>query len=149
MPVVRMPSDAAVRQEGADKAQNDNGKMIDLKSDDGFQREIGGVKVQILVGNVAAHHNGAVITCDSAVRHSDSRLECFGNVLINKGTTYIYGDRAEYDRNRDEARVFSEIVKVVDRTATMYTYNFLFNTKSNVGEYHGGGVVIDEDNMLE
>lgn len=149
MPVVRMPSDAAVRQEGADKAQNDNGKMIDLKSDDGFQREIGGVKVQILVGNVAAHHNGAVITCDSAVRHSDSRLECFGNVLINKGTTYIYGDRAEYDRNRDEARVFSEIVKVVDRTATMYTYNFLFNTKSNVGEYHGGGVVVDEDNMLE
>lgn len=147
---MHMPSDTVVRQERVDKApQSDNGKMIDLKSDDGFQREIGGVKVQILVGNVAAHHNGAVITCDSAVRHSDARLECFGNVLINKGTTYIYGDRAEYDRTRDEARVFSEIVKVVDRTATMYTYNFLFNTKSNVGEYHGGGVVIDEDNMLE
>ena len=123
--------------------------MIDLKSDDGFQREVGGVKVQILVGNVAAHHNGAVITCDSAVRHSDSRLECFGNVLINKGTTYIYGDRAEYDRTRDEARVYSDIVKVVDKEARLYTYNFLFNTKTNVGEYYGGGVVIDEDNMLE
>ena len=123
--------------------------MIDLKSDDGFQREVGGAKVQILVGNVAAHHNGAVITCDSAVRHSDSRLECFGNVLINKGTTYIYGDRAEYDRTRDEARVYSNIIKVLDREATLYTYNFLFNTKTNVGEYYGGGVVIDEDNMLE
>lgn len=123
--------------------------MIDLKSDDGFQREISGVTLQILVGNVAAHHNGAVITCDSAVRHSDARLECFGNVLINKGTTYIYGDRADYDRERDEARVYSEIVKVVDRGATLYTYNFKFNTATNIGEYYGGGVVMDEDNLLE
>lgn len=123
--------------------------MIDLKSDDGFQREISGVTLQILVGNVAAHHNGAVITCDSAVRHSDARLECFGNVLINKGTTYIYGDRADYDREKDEARVYSEIVKVVDRGATLYTYNFKFNTATNIGEYYGGGVVMDEDNLLE
>ncbi len=123
--------------------------MIDLKSDDGFQREISGVTLQILVGNVAAHHNGAVITCDSAVRHSDARLECFGNVLINKGTTYIYGDRADYDREKDEARVYSEIVKVVDRGATRYTYNFKFNTATNIGEYYGGGVVMDEDNLLE
>lgn len=123
--------------------------MIDLKSDDGFQREISGVTLQILVGNVAAHHNGAVITCDSAVRHSDARLECFGNVLINKGTTYIYGDRADYDREKDEARVYSEIVKVVDRGATLYTYNFKFNTATNIGEYYGGGVVMDEYNLLE
>ncbi len=123
--------------------------MIDLKSYDGFQRDISGVTLQILVGNVAAHHNGAVITCDSAVRHSDARLECFGNVLINKGTTYIYGDRADYDREKDEARVYSEIVKVADRGATLYTYNFKFNTATNIGEYYGGGVVMDEDNLLE
>ena len=149
MPVVQMPSKSAAPQNQSRNPQSDNDKMIDLKSDDGFQREIGGVKLQILVGNVAAHHNGAVITCDSAVRHSDSRLECFGNVLINKGTTYIYGDRAEYDRTRNEARVYSPIVKVLDREATLYTYNFLFNTQTNVGEYYGGGVVVDEDNMLE
>lgn len=144
------PSPAAIAPQ-TDKrpTQSNGGKMIDLKSDDGFQRDVNGTKVQILVGNVAAHHNGAVITCDSAVRHSDSRLECFGNVLINKGTTYIYGDRAEYDRTRDEARVYSDIVKVVDKEARLYTYNFLFNTKTNVGEYYGGGVVVDEDNMLE
>lgn len=149
MPVVQVPFKPAAPQTQSRNSQSDNDKMIDLKSDDGFQREIGGVKLQILVGNVAAHHNGAVITCDSAVRHSDSRLECFGNVLINKGTTYIYGDRAEYDRTRNEARVYSQIVKVLDREATLYTYNFLFNTQTNVGEYYGGGVVVDEDNMLE
>ena len=145
MPALQQqPSRTVAHSDGAS-----DGRMIDLKSDDGFQREISGVTLQILVGNVAAHHNGAVITCDSAVRHSDSKLECFGNVLINKGTTYIYGDRADYDREKEEARVYSEIVKVVDQGAMLYTYNFKFNTATNIGEYYGGGVVVDEDNLLE
>lgn len=53
-----------------------------------------------LVGNFAAHHNGAVITCDSAVRYNDMLIECFGHVLINKNTTYVYGDRADYNGRR-------------------------------------------------
>ena len=69
-------------------------KLIDLKSD--LMGPIApGDSVVFLVGNFAAQHNGAVITCDSAVRYSDMRIEFFGNVLINKNTTYIYGDRAE------------------------------------------------------
>lgn len=145
-PALQQPPRPATQSNGS---SDDDGRMIDLKSDDGFQREISGVTLQILVGNVAAHHNGAVITCDSAVRHSDAKLECFGNVLINKGTTYIYGDRADYNRETDEARVYSEIVKVVDQGAVLYTYNFKFNTATNIGEYYGGGVVTDEDNLLE
>jgi lipopolysaccharide export system protein LptA len=70
-------------------------------------------------------------------------------VLINKGSTFIYGDRAEYDGEKNEAKIYSDIIKVVDGTTTMYTYNFTFNTKSNVGTYTGGGVVIDEKNRLE
>ena len=124
-------------------------KYVDMRSDAGRQTQIGGNKVLIAVGNFVAHHNGTVITCDSTVRYSDSHLECFGNVLINKGTTYIYGDRAEYDGQKNEANIYSDIVKVVDGTATMYTYNFTFNTKSNVGTYKGGGVVVDEKNRLE
>ncbi len=124
-------------------------KFVDMKSDGGRQVEHRGKKILIAVGNFAAHHNGTVITCDSTVRYSDSQIECFGNVLINKGTTYIYGDRAEYDGEKGEARVYSNIVKVVDRTTTLYTYNFVFNTKTNVGTFSGGGVVIDEDSQLE
>lgn len=95
-------------------------KLIDLKSD--LMGPIApGDSVVFLVGNFAAQHNGAVITCDSAVRYSDMRIEFFGNVLINKNTTYIYGDRAEYDGNVNEARVYSDIIKVVDGDATLYT----------------------------
>lgn len=123
-------------------------KLIDLKSD--LMGPVApGDSVVFLVGNFAAQHNGAVITCDSAVRYSDMRIEFFGNVLINKNTTYIYGDRAEYDGNVNEARVYSDIVKVVDGDATLYTYQFLFNTKTNVGEFADGGVLTNRENLLE
>ena len=123
-------------------------KLIDLKSDN-MGPVAPGDSVIFLVGNFAAQHNGAVITCDSAVRYSDMRIEFFGNVLINKNTTYIYGDRAVYDGELNEARVFSDIVKVVDGDATLYTYQFLFNTKDNIGEFADGGVMINRDNLLE
>ena len=123
-------------------------KLIDLKSDN-MGPVAPGDSVIFMVGNFAAQHNGAVITCDSAVRYSDMRIEFFGNVLINKNTTYIYGDRAEYNGEVNEARVFSDIVKVVDEDATLYTYEFLFNTKENVGEFGGGGVLVNRDSRLE
>lgn len=123
-------------------------KIVDLKSD--LSGPIApGDSVIFLVGNFAAQHNGAVITCDSAVRYSDKHLEFFGNVLINKNTTYIYGDRAEYDRDLNEARVYSDLVKVVDGEATLYTYEFVFDTKNNVGEFGGGGVLTNRDSRLE
>ena len=131
----------------ADPPQGEK-KLIDLKSD--LMGPVApGDSVIFLVGNFAAQHNGAVITCDSAVRYSDMRIEFFGNVLINKNTTYIYGDRAEYDGERNEARVYSDIVKVIDGDATLYTYDFIFNTKSNVGRFDQGGVLTNRENLLE
>lgn len=123
-------------------------KIIHLKSD--LSGPVApGDSVLFLVGNVAAQHNGAVITCDSAVRYSDTRVECFGNVLINKNTTYMYGERADYDGAINEVRVYSELVKVVDGDATLYTPNFSFNTKDNIGEFWGGGVLINRENQME
>lgn len=123
-------------------------KIIHLKSD--LSGPIApGDSVLFLVGNVAAQHNGAVITCDSAVRYSDTRIECFGNVLINKNTTYMYGDRADYDGVLNEVQVYSHIVKVIDGDATLYTYNFSFNTKDNIGRFWDGGVLTNRDNVVE
>lgn len=39
--------------------------------------------VKQLIGNVAFHHNGAVITCDTAYMYPDKRFEGRGNVIIN------------------------------------------------------------------
>ncbi len=76
-------------------------------------------------------------------------MEFFGNVLINQYTTYIYGDRAEYDRLRNEARVYSDIIKVVDGDATLYTYEFVFDTRTNTGRFGMGGVLVNRDNLME
>ncbi len=123
-------------------------RLVDTKSD--IMGPVApGDSVIFMVRNFAAQHNGAVITCDSAVRYSDYRIEFFGNVLINKNTTYIYGDRALYDGEANEARIFSELVKVVDGEATLYTREFRFNTLDNVGEFGGGGVATNRDNRLE
>ena len=123
-------------------------KLIDLRAD--LTGPIApGDSAIFLVGNFAAQHNGAVITCDSAVRYSDKKIEFFGNVLINKNTTYVYGDRADYDGETNEARVYSDLIKVVDGDATLYTYKFAFNTLDNIGIFADGGILINRDNLLE
>ena len=136
----------------ADRVPTSNTSLNDyiyMKSDEGWQMEHDGRKIMVVVGNFAAHHDGTVITADSAVRYSERHIECFGNVLINRGSTYIYADRAEYNGDTHEAEAFSKIVKVVDGEATLFTYNFLFNTKSNIGRFSGGGVLVSGDNLLE
>lgn len=135
-------------EEPAGEKSEPEKKLIDLKAD--LMGPVApGDSAIFLVGDFAAQHNGAVITADSAVRYSADRIEFFGHVLINQNTTYIYGDRAEYDGSINEARVYSDIVKVVDGDATLYTYNFVFNTKDNVGTFTGGGVMYNRDNLME
>ena len=128
---------------GADTA------VIFMKADWVTRRQIDTARVTCFTGNFAAHHNGTIITADSAIRYSDSYVECFGHVLINKNTTYIYGDRADYDSEMEIANVYAPIVKMIDGDATLYTYNFSFDTRDNVGTYHGGGMMINRENRLE
>ena len=101
------------------------------------------------LGNFAAHHNGAVIWCDSAVRYSDTRWGFFSRVVINQDSIYIYGDSAIYDGDAAHAEIYAPIVKVVDGDALLYTYNFSFNTESRVGQFTDGGVLVHDDNILE
>ena len=140
-------------QKGKPKAgasSSSNTEVIDVTADVVFPYKINDTtEVMCLVGNFAAQHNGAVITADSAVRYNDKRLECFGKVLVNKNTTYGYADRAEYNGELNEVELFAPIVKVVDGNATLYTYNFKFNTLDNIGRYDGGGVMINGDDVME
>ena len=108
-----------------------------------------GDSVIFLVGNFAAQHNGALIACDSAVQYSERHWVFFGNVLINKNTTFVYGDRADYDGDLNEARVYSDLIKVVDGDATLYTYTFVYNTQTNVGSFSGGGFLLKGENLFE
>lgn len=109
----------------------------------------GGDSIVYFVGNFAAHHNGAVISCDSAVRFNDTEWGFFGRLLINQDSIYIYGDSALYNGNDNMAEIYAPIVKVVDGDALLYTYNFRFNTAEKIGQYDGGGVLVQDNDIME
>ena len=120
-----------------------------MRSDHSYSIDVGDSMAVCMVGNFAALHNGAVITCDSAVRYDAQTFECFGNVLINQNTTFIYGDRADYRGRQNKAEVYSPLVKVIDGDATLYTFRFTFDTSSKVGEFSNGGVIFNRGHQLE
>lgn len=129
--------------------KNTERRMVDMIADDSYLIEKGDSTIFILVGNFAAHHNGTVILADSAVRYPNQSFECFGRVLINQNQTYAYGERAKYNRANSTATIYSELVKVVDGDAVMYTYKCTFDTDSNIGVFYDGCYVHKGENHLE
>ena len=144
-------NDIATVQHHAAPQHNTSGerRMVDMIADDSYLIEKGDSTIFILVGNFAAHHNGAVILADSAVRYSNQSFECFGNVLINQNSTYAYGDRAAYNRINSTATLYSDLIKVVDGEAVMYTYNCTFDTANEVGRFSGGCYVDKGESHME
>ena len=122
---------------------------VDFRADVMTSVRLGDSTGLCLVGHVVFHHNGAVITCDSAIRYNDRMMDCFRNVVVNKDSTFVYGDKASYNGESNEAQMFAPLVKMVDKDATLYTYNFVFNTLTNVGRYFGGGTMSQKDNRME
>lgn len=133
----------------ATKAATPQRRRIDFMADYVSPYNKGGDSIVYFTGNFAAHHNGAVIACDSAVRYNDTKWGFFGDVIINQDSIYIYGDSAKYDGGANLAEIFAPIVKVVDGDALLYTYNFSFNTAEKIGIYTGGGVLVHDNDILE
>jgi lipopolysaccharide export system protein LptA len=123
---------------------------IDYDAQDSFSVLVRDSVATALVGEVIFHHNGALITCDSAVLYnSRNYVECFNNVIINKDSTYVYGDRADFNGETNIAHVFAPIIKTIDGDVTMYSYDMEFNTLTNIGRYTTGGTISQKDNLME
>ncbi|MBE9488216.1 MAG: hypothetical protein IMY73_03435 [Bacteroidetes bacterium] len=103
-----------------------------------------------LLGNVSFYHNGTFITCDSAYRYSEKKIEAIGDVIINQDALYIYGDKVLYNGETNIAKVFSPLIKAVDSSIVMYTRHMSFDTKNKIGEFYGGATIRQgEKNLLE
>ena len=143
------PQRPAARTGQRPAAQEDDKAIVNIKSKRMFPIKVADSTVYAFVGDVVAYHNGAVLLCDSAVRYGENRIECFDNVLINKDSTYVYGDRVEYDGTTNTAQVFSPLIKMIDGQAVLYTYHFKYNTLNNIGEFYGGGTMSQGQMLLE
>lgn len=146
VPATRPPQ-ATPAAPGADGDENEK-PIVNYHGDLMTQRP--GDSILYLNDNVAFHHNGTFIQCDSAKRYDRYRMECFGNVIINKDSTYIYGDRASYDGHTNTAKVYAPLLKLINGDATMWVFNHMeFNTQTNIGEYNEGAVIVQRDNLME
>ncbi len=139
----------AIAQRPVAQHEESTKRLVDLKGDVMYPIKVADSSAICIVGNVAFFHNGTVITCDSAIRYSDNYMECYKNVMLNKDDTYAYGDRADYNGRQNIANIYSPLIKVRNGDAVLYTHNFKFNTRTNVGEFWGMGVVFDGDNIME
>ena len=124
-------------------------RKVDIMADEVRPYNTEEDSIVYFLGNFAAHHNGAVISCDSAVRYGDASIGFFGRVIINQDSIYIYGDSALYDGVSNVAEIYAPIVKVVDGDALLYTYNFSFNTADKIGRYSNGGVLVQDNDIME
>lgn len=131
------------------KSQEPQRRKIDFMADIAAPYNTDYDSIVYFVGNFAAHHNGAVISCDSAVRYDDTQWGFFGRLLINQDSIYIYGDSALYNGDDNIAEIYAPIVKVVDGDALLYTYNFRFNTADKIGRYDNGGVLVQDNDIME
>ncbi|MEG1554233.1 MAG: OstA-like protein [Rikenellaceae bacterium] len=103
-----------------------------------------------LIGHVAFYHNGAFITCDSAYRYSERKIEALGNVIINQNELNIYGDQVLYDGETNIAQIFSPLIKAIDNDAVMYSRDMVFNTDTQIGQYSNGATITQGDkNTME
>lgn len=130
-------------------AQNSNKAVVDYKSNQMKVIKSGDSTVIKLIGDVVFFHNGAIITCDSAYRYSERKMDGMGRVVINQDSVYIYGDRFTYNGETNIAEVFAPIIKTVDGDVTLYTRNMHFNTQTKIGEYSHGGTMTQRDNLME
>lgn len=146
-PSLRMQTEAQEGRVAKDESDTAELKVVDYEADKIYKAR--GDSAIRLVGNVIFHHNGAIIQCDSAYRYDEKRMDCFGKVIINQDSTYIYGDMATYDGNINMAHVYAPLIKLIHGDAVLYTYNLKYNTKTSIADYERGGIMSQNTNFME
>ena len=96
---------------------------------------------QILNGNVAFLHKGALLTCDSAYFYQESNsFKAFGHVKMRQGDTLsLTSDYAFYDGDN---------VLLRHRGTKLYTDSLNYDRLYNIGYFFEGGKMVDRNNVL-
>ena len=102
-----------------------------------------------LIGNVQLLHNETTMTCDSAYVYPDNHFEAFGRVVVNKDTTWLFGDYMDYESSTDVGKVRGQLVTLLDGKTRLRTQFLDFNTATNVAFFFNGGVIDNGQNLLE
>lgn len=104
---------------------------------------------QILNGNVAFLHKGALLTCDSAYFYQESNsFKAFGHVKMRQGDTLsLTSDYASYDGDNQMAEARHNVL-LRHRGTKLYTDSLNYDRLYNIGYFFEGGKMVDRNNVL-
>lgn len=104
---------------------------------------------QILNGNVAFLHKGALLTCDSAYFYQGTNsVKAFGHVHYRQGDTLsLTCERAEYDGMMQMMHARRNVV-LHHRRQTLKTDSLDFDRLYNMANFFDGGTLIDGKDRL-
>lgn len=104
----------------------------------------------ILVGEVQLRHDSMYMYCDSAYLFTKrNSVQAFGNVRMEQGDTlYLYGDYADYDGEKNIARVRNN-VRLIDKATVLETDSLNYDRNINLAYYFNGGTLSDEQSTLD
>ena len=104
---------------------------------------------QILNGNVAFLHKGALLTCDSAYFYQETNsFKAFGHVKMRQGDTLsLTSDYAFYDGDNLMAEARHNVL-LRHRGTKLYTDSLNYDRLYNIGYFFEGGKMVDRDNVL-
>ncbi len=117
-----------------------NSGEYDKRLGDGAQR---------LIGNVELADDSTTLFSDSAYSFPDNSFRAFGHVhMTRKDTMDLYGDSLHYDGTTRITQVFGKTIKCVRKAMTLTTKHLMYNIRSHVVNYWGGGTIVDSSNIL-
>jgi lipopolysaccharide export system protein LptA len=99
---------------------------------------------------------GAVVKQGTTIFHSDSLvinpvthvLEAFGNIEINQAdTVHTYSDYLKY-LGQEKIAYLKKNVKLSDKKGTLFTQDLDYNLETGIGNFHNGGKVIENKNVI-
>ena len=104
---------------------------------------------QILNGNVAFLHKGALLTCDSAYFYQETNsFKAFGHVKMRQGDTLsLTSDYAFYDGDNQMAEARHNVL-LRHRGTKLYTDSLNYDRLYNIGYFFEGGKMVDRNNVL-
>ncbi len=113
-----------------------------------------GREIRVVIGNkdrrVIFLHNGALITCDSALHFPDSNfVAAYGQIEVKQGDTLtLKGDTAYYYGNNKLAQVRGNI-ELKDKSRTLTTRSLDYDMHSGIAGYYNYGRVVDDTSVLD
>lgn len=124
-------------------------KQIEIKHAAKIEFDANKSEAKILTGNVICEHDGAILTCDTAlIFDNDKKMQATGHITITKGDSItVTGEKLLYDGKTKIARLDSN-VKCIEKDMTLTTNHLTFDVGNSIANYYDGGTIVNKQNTL-